>query len=51
MMTRTHMDDEEREAMHILDLAKAGEDVPLSTIMWCLRTTGDAIGLTGSGDR
>lgn len=45
-MTRTHMDQEEREAMHILDLAKAGEDVPLSTIMWALRVCGDAIGLT-----
>lgn len=51
MMTRTHMNDEEKEAMYILDLVKLGEDVPLSTIMWALRTSGDSIGLTESGDR
>jgi hypothetical protein len=45
MMTRTHMNDEEKEAMHILDLVKAGEDVPDSVILWALRTCGDAIGL------
>lgn len=50
-MTRSHMNEEEKEAMHILDLVKLGEDVPLSTIMWALRTTGDAIGLTAQGDR
>lgn len=44
-MTRTHMDDEEREAMRILDLWKAGEDIPPSVVDWCLRVTGDAIGL------
>lgn len=44
-MTRTHMNPEEREAMRILDLLKAGEDVPESVVAWCLRVTGDAIGL------
>lgn len=44
-MTRTHMDDEEREAMRILDLLKAGDDIPASVVQWCLRVTGDAIGL------
>lgn len=44
-MTRQHMNEEEREAMHILDLLKAGEDVPESVVEWALRCTGDAIGL------
>jgi hypothetical protein len=44
-MSRTHLNDEEREAMRILDLLKAGEDVPESVVQWCLRVTGDAIGL------
>lgn len=44
-MTRTHMNDEEREAMRILDLLKAGEDVPESVVNWCLRVCGDAVGL------
>lgn len=44
-MTRQHMNEEEREAMHILDLVKAGEDVPESVVAWALRVTGDAIGL------
>lgn len=44
-MTRTHMNHEEREAMHLLDLLKAGAEVPLTAIEWALRTTGDAIGV------
>lgn len=44
-MTRSHMNDEEREAMRILDLLKAGEDIPASVVGWALRVTGDAIGL------
>lgn len=44
-MPRTHLNDEEREAMRILDLLKAGEDIPESVVAWCLRRTGDAIGL------
>lgn len=44
-MTRSHMNDEEKEAMHILDLVAAGEDIPLSVVNWALRITGDGIGL------
>lgn len=44
-MTRDHMNDEEREAMRILDLLKAGDDIPPSVVQWALRVTGDAIGL------
>lgn len=44
-MTRIHMTDEEREAMRILDLLKAGEEVSDELVSWCLRTTGDSIGL------
>lgn len=44
-MTRSHLNEEEREAMRILDLLKAGEDVPESVVGWCLRVTGDSIGL------
>jgi hypothetical protein len=45
-MSRDHLSDEEREAMRILDLLKAGDDtIPASVIAWCLRVTGDAIGL------
>lgn len=44
-MTRNHMDDEEREAHRILDLLKAGEDIPESVVAWSLRVTGDALGL------
>lgn len=44
-MNRSHMNEEEREAMHILDLLKAGEDVPESVVEWALRVTGDSIGL------
>lgn len=44
-MNRAAMNDEEREAMHILDLAAAGMDVPDSAVWWALCVTGDAIGL------
>lgn len=44
-MPRDHMNDEEREAMRILDLLKAGEDIPPSVVLWALIVTGDAIGL------
>lgn len=38
---REHMNYEEREAAHILDLARAGGDVPRSTITWALWVLGD----------
>lgn len=41
---RTHYNDEEREAARILDLARAGGDVPESTITWALWTLGDLVG-------
>ena len=44
-MSRTHLNDEEREAMHVLDLLKAGDDVPDSVVDWALRVTGDSIGV------
>ena len=39
------MNEEEREAMRILDLLKAGEEIPESVVAWCLRVTGDGVGL------
>ncbi len=44
-MSRAHLNYEEREAMRILDMVRAGLDVPASTIAWCLFVTGDAVGL------
>jgi len=41
---RNHMNDEEREASRILDLVRAGGDVPESVIIWALWTTGDLVG-------
>lgn len=38
---RNHYNYEEREAAHILDLVRAGGDVPESTIKWALWTLGD----------
>lgn len=38
---RDSMNYEEREASHILDLARAGGDVPASTITWALWVLGD----------
>ncbi len=44
-MSRQHMNHEEREAMRILDLARAGFDVPESAVAWALFVTGDSVGL------
>lgn len=41
---RTHMNHEELEASRLLDLARAGGDVPDSTINWALWTLGDLVG-------
>lgn len=49
-MNRTNMNHEEREAMHILDLVKAGEEVPKAVVEWALRVTGDLIGLKEFAD-
>lgn len=38
---RNAMNEEEREASHILDLARAGGVVPASTITWALWVLGD----------
>ena len=38
---RQHMNHEELEASRILDLARAGGDVPVSTITWALWVLGD----------
>lgn len=38
---RAGMSDEWREANHILDLVRAGGDVPASTITWALWVLGD----------
>lgn len=35
---------EELEAAHILDLARAGGDVPDTAITWALWTLGDLVG-------
>lgn len=42
---RNHMNHEELEASRILDLAKAGGDVPESVITWALWVLGDLVGL------
>lgn len=44
-MTRAHMNHEELEASHILDLVRAGGDVPESVITWALWTLGDLVGV------
>jgi len=38
---RNHMNHEEREASRILDLLRAGGDVPDTTVAWCLFVLGD----------
>ena len=47
-MTRAHMNPQEREAMRILDLWRAGagksDGITPALIAHCLRVTGDAIG-------
>lgn len=42
---RDNYNHEELEAAHILDLAKAGGDVPASAITWALWCLGDLVGL------
>ena len=42
---RTHMNHEELEASRLLDLARAGGDVPDSAITWALWTLGDLVGV------
>lgn len=42
---RNHYNQEELEAARILDLVRAGGDVPESVITWCLWTLGDCVGL------
>lgn len=49
-MTRTHLNHEGHEAMHLLDLVRAGADVPDSTVTWALHMTGDALGLRDLAD-
>jgi hypothetical protein len=44
MSMRTHYNYEEQEAARILDLARAGGDVPKSTITWALWILGDLVG-------
>ena len=39
------MNDEELEASRILDLARAGGDVPGGTITWALWVLGDLVGV------
>lgn len=40
-MNRDHLTDAEREAMQILDMVRAGVDVPLKRVNWALAITGD----------
>lgn len=47
-MTRDHMNDEEREASRILDLARVGGDVPDSVVTWALWVLGDLVGYAGN---
>ncbi len=42
---RDRYNHEEREAAHILDLTRAGGDVPESTITWALWVLGDLVGV------
>ncbi len=41
---RNNYTQEEQEAASILDLARAGGDVPESTITWALWVLGDLVG-------
>lgn len=43
---RDHMNHEELEASRILDLVRIGGDVPESTVLWCLWTLGDLVGVS-----
>lgn len=42
---RDHMNHEELEASRILDLMRAGGDVPESTVTWALWVLGDLVGV------
>jgi len=44
-MNRTGYNFEELEASRILDLARAGGDVPESVITWALWVMGDLVGI------
>lgn len=44
-MLRDHCNYEELEAHRILDMVKAGFDVPNSTICWALFVLGDGVGI------
>jgi hypothetical protein len=41
---RSNYNDEEKEAGRILDLARAGGEVPESVITWALWVLGDLVG-------
>ena len=40
---RTTRDSEKLEAHRLLDLVRAGADVPSAAIWWCLMVLGDAL--------
>ena len=42
---RNNYNQEEREAARILDLARAGGDVPADAITWALWVLGDLVGV------
>lgn len=42
---RTGYNQEEQEAARILDLARAGGDVPESVVIWALWVLGDLVGV------
>jgi hypothetical protein len=48
---RKHCNYEELEAHRILDLVKAGVNVPESTICWALFVLGDGVGYVNFGGR
>ena len=47
---RTHYNYEELEAARILDLARAGGEVPDSVITWALWVAGDLVNMGGRYD-
>lgn len=44
-MNRAHLTEIKRQAMEVLDMVRAGLDVPESRIRWALFVTGDAVGM------
>jgi hypothetical protein len=40
-MSREHLPDNRREALRLLDLVRAGFDVPASAVTWALWVCGD----------